>query len=259
VTGATVIGKISGMKILLFDIDGTLIDSGGAGKLAMDTAFAAEFGIAKRTDAVAYAGRTDIAIITDLLNCYGVDASAEQIRRCLLSYLSHLPHSLTQRSGRTLPGVRQLLEKLSGRSDVLLGLLTGNVEEGARRKLQFFQLDHFFRCGGFADDFYDRNDVARFAHRQAKKHLDEQVESDHEVWVIGDTPHDVTCGRAIGAKVLAVATGSYSVAQLHAAKADHVASDLADLTQILSLWTTGQSDGQIEDVERVAVVIDELA
>lgn len=236
--------KICGMKILLFDIDGTLIDSGGAGKLAMETAFASEFGVAKSTNVVAYAGRTDIAIITDMLNCYGVESSTEQIRRCLQSYLSHLPDSLKQRSGRTLPGVRQLLEQLSLRDDVLLGLLTGNVEEGARKKLCFFQLDSFFRCGGYADDFYDRNDVARFAHSQAKKHLAELGASENEVWVIGDTPHDVACARAIGARVLAVATGTYSVAQLSAAEADHVTTDLGDLERILSIWTNDQPDVQ---------------
>jgi phosphoglycolate phosphatase len=227
------------MKILLFDIDGTLIDSGGAGKLAMETA-AIEFGIAQVTAVVPYAGRTDMAIISDLLRFHGADASVDEIQRFLKTYLSHLPQSLTQRSGRILPGVRKLLEALVVRQDVLLGLLTGNVAEGAQRKLRFFQLDHFFRCGGFADGLVDRNDVARFAHSQASQHLGETLGTDpdanHEVWVIGDTPHDVTCGRHIGAKVLAVATGSHSVEQLQAAKPDHVVADLADLTQILSLW-----------------------
>jgi phosphoglycolate phosphatase len=223
------------MKILLFDIDGTLIDSGGAGKLAMETA-AIEFGIAQVTAVVPYAGRTDMAIIADLLRFHGADASVDEIQRFLKSYLSHLPHTLTQRSGRILPGVRKLLEALVVRRDVLLGLLTGNVAEGAQRKLRFFQLDHFFRCGGFADGLSDRNDVARFAHSQASQHLGHALSADHEVWVIGDTPHDVTCGRHIGAKVLAVATGSHSVEQLLAANPDHVVADLADLTQILSLW-----------------------
>jgi phosphoglycolate phosphatase len=217
------------MKILLFDIDGTLIDSGGAGKLAMETA-AIEFGIAQVTAVVPYAGRTDMAIISDLLRFHGADASVDEIQRFLKTYLSHLPQSLTQRSGRILPGVRKLLEALVVRQDVLLGLLTGNVAEGAQRKLRFFQLDHFFRCGGFADGLVDRNDVARFAHSQASQHLGETLGTDP------DANHDVTCGRHIGAKVLAVATGSHSVEQLQAAKPDHVVADLADLTQILSLW-----------------------
>lgn len=230
------IGKIFLMKILLFDIDGTLIDSGGAGKLAMETALAAEFGIATVTAIIPYAGRTDTAIITDLLKNHGIDASPERIERFMRSYLSHLPHSLKQRTGRTLPGVRPLLEALSGRNDILLGLLTGNVAEGASRKLSFYQLEHFFHCGGFADGLFDRNDVARFAHTQAARHLGTEIGPHHEVWVIGDTPHDVTCGRFIGAKVLAVATGSHSVEQLRAANPDHVASNLEDLNQILALW-----------------------
>jgi len=229
-------GKILRMKILLFDIDGTLIDSGGAGKLAMESALATEFGIVRPTEGVPYAGRTDAAIIADLLHYHGVENSTAVIQRILAAYLLHLPICLTQRSGRILPGVQSLLECLVQRDDVLLGLLTGNVAQGAQHKLRHYQLDQFFRCGGFADGLTDRNDVARFAHREAAKCLGREIDSNHEVWVIGDTPHDVSCGRAIGAKVLAVATGSHSIAQLQVANPDHVAGNLEDRNQILSLW-----------------------
>lgn len=229
-------GNIPRMKILLFDIDGTLIDSGGAGKLAMETALAAEFGVHQTTEGVPYAGRTDGAIIRDLLSYHGISATAAETDRFLTTYLRHLPDCLVQRTGRILPGVRSLLDSLASRDDVLLGLLTGNVAEGARRKLSHFQLDHFFRWGGFADGFVDRNDVARFAFCEAARFLGREIGADHEVWVIGDTPHDVTCGRAIGAKILAVATGSHSTVQLQESAPDHVAPSLENVEQILSLW-----------------------
>ena len=227
------------MKILLFDIDGTLIDSGGAGKLAMETAIASEFGLGVPTMAIPYAGRTDRAIIADLLRHYDVEASPANVERILNAYLGHLPHCLKQRPGHALPGVRALLESLAVRSDVLLGLLTGNVEAGAVNKLTFFNLHHYFACGGFADKWVERNDVARAARQRAELHLGRTIDETVSLWVIGDTPHDVTCGRVIGARVLAVATGSHSVDQLLSSQPDHVVADLSDTERILALWETG--------------------
>lgn len=224
------------MKILFFDIDGTLIDSGGAGKLAMETALQSEFGLAPPSARIPYAGRTDRAIIADLLRHYEVEASVANIERVLRAYLGHLPDCLTQRRGQTLPGVRLLLEALHGREDVVLALLTGNVSAGAARKLTYFDLYHFFQCGGYADELHDRNDVARAARVCAEKHVGRPFDESITLWVIGDTPHDVTCGRAIGARVLAVATGSHSVDQLRSSDPDHVVSDLTDTEQILELW-----------------------
>ena len=225
------------MKILLFDIDGTLIDSGGAGKMAMETAIHSELGLGIPTVRIPYAGRTDRAIIADLLRHHNVEASAANIDRILKAYLGHLPHCLTQRQGQTLPGVRALLESLQGRSDVLLGLLTGNVEAGATNKLAYFGLDHFFQCGGFADEWIERNDVAQAARRCAEKHLGRPIDETITLWVIGDTPHDVTCGRVIGARVLAVATGTHSVDQLQSSQPDHVFADLTDTERVLELWS----------------------
>ena len=224
------------MNILFFDIDGTLIDSGGAGRLAMESALLAEFGIEVSDQHVPYAGRTDSAIISDLLRAHDLEVTPENIRRFLVNYLGHLPLCLTQRQGQALPGVRPLLEALQGRSDVLLGLLTGNVEAGARNKLSHFELNHYFQCGGFADDLVERNDVARVARQRAEQHLGREIDESITMWVIGDTPHDVTCGRAIGARVLAVATGSHTVSQLQSADPDHVVSDLTDTDRLLALW-----------------------
>ena len=224
------------MKILFFDIDGTLIDSGGAGRLAMETALRSEFGITVSNGSVPYAGRTDSAIISDLLEAHDQEASIENVQRFLTAYLGHLPICLTRRRGQALPGVHTLLAALHGRPDVLLGLLTGNVEEGAANKLNHYGLNHYFQCGGFADNLFDRNDVAQVARIRAERHLGRPIDETITPWVIGDTPHDVTCGRAIGARVLAVATGMHSVAQLETAEPDHVFRDLADTQRVLSLW-----------------------
>lgn len=226
------------MKILFFDIDGTLIDSGGAGRMAMESALLTEFGVATDNPAVPYAGRTDAAIIGDLLRAHELEVSPKNIQRFLDCYLGHLPGCLTQRQGQTLPGVRPLLEALQGRSDVLLGLLTGNVEAGATNKLSHFGLGHYFQCGGFADNLVERNDVARAARARAERHLGRPIDESITLWVIGDTPHDVVCGRAIGAQVLAVATGTHSESQLELAEPDHVVSDLTDLDRLLALWST---------------------
>lgn len=224
------------MKILFFDIDGTLIDSGGAGRLAMESALQSEFGITVSNPNIPYAGRTDSAIITDLLTAHEQEASIDNVQRFLTAYLGHLPVCLTRRRGQALPGVHALLAALHGRSDVLLGLLTGNVEEGAANKLKHYGLNHYFQCGGFADNLFDRNDVARVARLRAERHLGRQIDDTITSWVIGDTPHDVTCGRAIGARVLAVATGMHTVSQLATAEPDHVVSDLTDTQRVLSLW-----------------------
>ncbi|MES2794175.1 MAG: HAD family hydrolase [Planctomycetota bacterium] len=228
------------MNILFFDIDGTLIDSGGAGKLAMESALLAEFGTTVSERHVPYAGRTDAAIISDLLRAHDLEVSSENIQRFLEAYLGHLPVCLTQRQGQALPGVRVLLEALQGRTDILLGLLTGNVEAGATNKLTHFGLHHFFQCGGFADNLVERNDVARVARQRAELYLGREIDETITLWVIGDTPHDVTCGRAIGARVLAVATGSHTVEQLQSADPDHVVSDLTDTDRLLALWTPSQ-------------------
>ncbi len=224
------------MKILLFDIDGTLIDSGGAGKLAMETAIRTEFGFGVPTTPIPYAGRTDRAIIADLLRHYGLEPSPANIERVLSAYLGHLPECLIQRQGKKLPGVQALLESLRGRADVILALLTGNVQAGAANKLTYFGLYDFFQCGGFADDLHDRNDVAHVARTRAEQHLGRPIDETVTLWVIGDTPNDVTCGRHIGARVLAVATGQHSVEQLETSQPDHVVNDLTDTQQILELW-----------------------
>ena len=219
------------MPTLLFDIDGTLIRTGGAGKAAMEAALATAFGVTDIRDVVPYGGRTDPAIGHDLLHVHGLETTHENYLRLSAAYLQHLAPSLRTIPGHVLPGIRELLEKLK-RSNRRMGLLTGNVREGARTKLAHFGLWDYFAFGGFGDLHRDRDDVARSAFESAKTLHGE--DATREVWVIGDTPLDVQCARAIGAKAIGVATGWNSPAEL--AGADLVLDDLSDFRKLPAHW-----------------------
>ncbi|MGL6095014.1 MAG: HAD family hydrolase, partial [Fimbriiglobus sp.] len=215
------------MPILLFDIDGTLVRTGGAGKAAMETALAAEFGLTEIDDSVPYSGRTDRAIGRDLLAVHGIEPTAENQQRLHEAYLGRLPGNLRTIPGVVCPGIEPLLAKLRPRADVVLGLLTGNARRGAAAKLAHFGMWDAFAVGGFGDDHSDRDDVARAAVAAVAGYVGRAVDPT-DVWVIGDTPLDVKCARAIGAKAVAVATGWNPIAELHETGADFVLPDLSD-------------------------------
>jgi phosphoglycolate phosphatase-like HAD superfamily hydrolase len=223
------------MRILLFDIDGTLVRTGGAGKLAMESALLAAFGIRDVQDVVPYSGRTDLAIASDLLHVHGIDPTREHQERLTETYLDHLPEQLAEASGIVCPGIPELLAEVHANHDVLLGLLTGNVHRGARIKLSHYGLWDYFRLGGFGDGHHDRNDVARSALQSVERHLQRAVDP-QDIWVIGDTPLDVSCARAIGANVLAVATGWHSLSDLKAAGPDLALPDLTETAAVLKAW-----------------------
>ena len=220
------------MQVLLFDIDGTLIDAGGAGQAAMEQAVAREFGETRPVTGIATAGRTDRAIGRDLFDYYSIPTTDANWSRYLQTYFSLLPTSLQERDGRILPGVTSLIERLSRHDGVFLGLLTGNFIEGARLKLEHYGLHHHFRMGGYGDEHLERDDVARQALATLKDHLPDVDPSD--IWVIGDTPSDVKCGRAIGANVVAVATGMFDVEQLAPTVPDVLLHDLTHADQWLT-------------------------
>jgi phosphoglycolate phosphatase-like HAD superfamily hydrolase len=214
------------MIACLFDIDGTLLASGGAGKAALELAFTEIFGIALRVQ-IPYSGRTDRAIARDLLRTHEIDDSLDNWQRLLAGYLARLPDSLNRHNGRVLPGILAVLATLQKRSDVAIGLLTGNVRAGARVKLGHYGLYDHFAFGGFGDHHFDRDDVAREALTAVRAHLGAQT-APERIWVIGDTPLDVRCARAIGANVVAVATGIHSAAQLRDAEPDLTLDDFSD-------------------------------
>jgi phosphoglycolate phosphatase-like HAD superfamily hydrolase len=223
------------MHVLLFDIDGTLIRSGGAGKAAMEEALRLEFGVAEIIDGVPYSGRTDPAISRDLLTIHGLDPSPANIIRLKTAYLQALPAALKKFNGIVLPGIRALLDRLRGADHIALGLLTGNVRDGARHKLSHFELWHYFPFGAFADGIHERDDIARGALTEIARHLGRTVDA-RRIWVIGDTPLDVKCARAIGARAVAVATGWHPIEELRESGADFVLADLQEPQGLLDEW-----------------------
>ncbi len=221
------------MIACLFDIDGTLLASGGAGKAALESAFTGEFGVELRVQ-VPYSGRTDRAIMRDLFRLHDIAETAASLQKLLSGYLHRLPDSLRQHNGRVLPGIEALLAELRRTPKVAVGLLTGNVQAGARTKLGHFGLFEHFDFGGFGDHHFDRDDVARDALAAVHRCVGPHCTADH-VWVIGDTPLDVQCARAIGARVVAVATGVHTRAELAPTHPDLLLDDLSDPAPLLRL------------------------
>jgi phosphoglycolate phosphatase-like HAD superfamily hydrolase len=220
----------------LLDIDGTLVLTGGAGQTAFAETLAADFGIPEILKKVAFAGRSDRAIVADLFRDHDVEPSDENWQKFCIGYLGRLDDALVRHRGQVLPGVGKLLDALTDRGDVAIGLLTGNVREGARRKLSHYQLWHWFPFGGFGDDHCERSDIAAAALTAAKLHLNGGSTPHGEVVVIGDTHHDVNCGRSIGAHCVAVATGQTSTDELRAAEPDVLLETLEPVDSILALF-----------------------
>jgi phosphoglycolate phosphatase len=217
-------------KLVLFDIDGTLVLTGGAGLRAMNRACEDLVGHTRALEGIPVAGRTDRIILADVLDRLGRPLDDGLLAALRDRYLACLEEEI-ERPGHgvkaVLPGVQALLDRLAARDDVLLGLVTGNFEAGARIKLGHFDLWRYFRCGAFADDAADRNHLVPFAVDRARGCGLRDVPAGH-VLVVGDTPHDVACARATGAVAVGVATGPFSTADLEASGADVVFEDLRD-------------------------------
>ncbi|GAB5442777.1 MAG: HAD family hydrolase [Fuerstiella sp.] len=214
-------------KVIFFDIDGTLLNTGGAGQLAMERALTGDFQIDFPFEGVLTAGRTDRGITDEIFGRYRLQNTAANRARFRDAYLSHLPATLDDAPGLLLPGVIDLLNGLRQADSAVLSLLTGNYATGARIKLQHYKLADYFVSGGFGDDHADRDDVARLALTAIAAHLEEQVEGCNTM-VIGDTPADIKCARAIEAKAVAVATGRYSREELQACEPDFLFDDFSD-------------------------------
>ena len=213
------------MRLILFDLDGTLVKSAGAGRRAMERAWAEVFGQAIALEPRWTAGRTDPAIFREMGRRSGVEA--EELGRrwpeLVGRYLKALAEELQRRPGEVLPGVVELLE-WGEKDGWALGLGTGNLEAGARLKLAPFGLNRFFPVGGFGDDGEERPALLRAAVERACRHWGDEARC---VIVVGDTPLDVEAARAAGYAAVAVATGPYGVQELEAVGADAVLPQLA--------------------------------
>jgi len=219
-------------RLLLFDIDGTLIHSGGAGVRALKSAFKERFGVADDLHGIEIAGMTDSGIVVSILKKNDIPATNENVGAFLDSYVHFLSLELPRRKGKLLPGVLDLLEKLKSRPQLVLGLLTGNVSRGARLKLEHYGVWHFFEFGAFADDHQDRNRLGSFARARAKEKHGREF-SPSRIDVIGDTPRDIACGKAIGARTIAVATGTWSREELAKYQPDFLIDDISDVEGLI--------------------------
>jgi len=213
------------VKLLLFDIDGTLVATGGAGVRALNRAFCQVVGIVNALDGVRLHGKTDPAIIREVFTARGTPNPTPSFNQILSAYIEFLPEEVDRSTHyRVLPGVLSFLQDFHRHPDLAFGLATGNVERGARIKLARGNLNSFFAFGGFGSDAESRTELVRRAAENGARHAGGKVHP-QEIFVIGDTPRDIDAGREAGFRTVGVATSDYSLEDLQAAGADLILSD----------------------------------
>jgi phosphoglycolate phosphatase len=229
--------RTTGLSLLLFDIDGTLLLSGGAGVRAMTRTFESLFGVPDAFAGISVGGHTDRFLLSNALVRANLPDHADLHARFRAAYLPVLEQEIQlPGSGRygLMPGIDQLLAAVREREGFHLALLTGNYEPAARIKLAHFGLADYFSWGTFGEESTSRDDLGRIAMTRARqRHLPAPVLE--RAVIIGDTPHDIACARAAGVRMLAVATGHYSVTDLETAGADVALPDLKDTARVLEL------------------------
>ena len=225
------------MSLLLFDIDGTLLLSGGAGVRAMTKTFEALFGVPDAFAGISIGGNTDTFLLSTALARANLPDNADVHERFRTAYLPVLQREIhLPGSGRhgLMPGVEALLVALNTQQSFHLSLLTGNYKPAAQIKLAHFGVAEFFRWGTFGEESANRDDLGRIAMTRARQRQVPSAALERAV-VIGDTPHDIACARAAGLRMLAVATGFYSVDELTAAGADVALRDLTDTASVVEM------------------------
>ncbi|MES2995183.1 MAG: haloacid dehalogenase-like hydrolase [Verrucomicrobiota bacterium] len=218
--------------LCLFDIDGTLVDTGGAGLRALEETTRHVFGA--DGPPLDLAGSTDLGIVYGLLAHFGEPATEERIAGYFDHYHIRLKWNLANGGfpGRALAGAEALLDALANRANVAIGLLTGNTRHGAETKTIHFGFGGRFHFGAYGCDHHERNLLGPIALTRARQHHRRAFHPE-ETWIIGDTPKDIACARALGARCLAVATGRFSMAELSAYGADVVVATLEDAADLL--------------------------
>ncbi len=218
------------IRMVLFDIDGTLVHTGGAGVKAFAKVFANEFNATDHFERLKFAGRTDVSLVREFFEFHNIAATSENFERFFERYVFWLDHILAHSKTEACPAIREFIHDLKALPQPpLLGLLTGNIRLGAEIKLRHFNLWDVFETGAFADDCEDRNQIAAVAAERGTRIIGDRLAGE-EILVIGDTPLDIRCARAIGAKVLAVATGGAKFHELNLHQPDWVVPDLSHVT-----------------------------
>ncbi len=233
------------MRLVLFDVDGTLVTARGAGRRAMARALDETFGTTGPIGDYDFRGKTDPRIVLDLMEAAGIPRARvhERLAECFAAYVGALEEALDAGGVDVLPGILSLVRHLSDRDDVVLGLLTGNIEAGACVKLGPTGLLPHFRLGAYGSDDADRNRLPPIAAARAERLLGRPFPPERIV-VIGDTPLDVACARACGAVAVAVATGFHRMDDLVACAPDFVFADLADTAEVVTrLLPPGSASG----------------
>jgi phosphoglycolate phosphatase-like HAD superfamily hydrolase len=220
------------MRFLLFDIDGTLIDSGGAGIRALNHAFEDMFSVPDAFRTVSMAGKTDLQIVKEGMTIHGLVSSNGIIPEFFDHYIEHLKKNIDPSRGHLKAGIREALETLSHFGNMHTGLLTGNIEQGAMLKLEAFGIAGYFDIGAFGNEDEDRNSLLPIAVKKLRERRAVTVDYSNCV-IIGDTPRDVECAKPYGAYTIGVATGPYSSESLVSAGADVVFQDLSDTERFI--------------------------
>jgi phosphoglycolate phosphatase len=224
-------------RILLFDIDGTLLDPAGEGSVCLRRALEDVYGQCGPIESYDMAGKTDWRIITDLMQMAGLDAETIEtaLPAAFSAYTRQVKASAPTFNMQLLPGVDMLMAQLAGHPEFTLGLVTGNVREAAPPKLQAAGLDPaLFSFGAFGSEHIDRNRLPALALYRLEQQLGIPIERE-SVLVIGDTPHDITCARYSGVQVLCVATGTYPRRVLAEHNPDYLLDDLADTAVVMEI------------------------
>jgi phosphoglycolate phosphatase len=221
-------------SLLLWDIDGTLVDTDRAGERSLLILIRELYGrdLGGKLP-VQLQGRTDTSIARDILAHLGVTATPEEEKKIRDGYIALLPTTLPAGKSKLHAGIKEALEAVHAHPEIHQGLLTGNQREGARLKLEHLDIWHYFEFGAYAEDSHDRNELGPFALTRAKEKLGIDFPPER-VWIIGDTPHDVACGKAIGAKTIAVATGGFTVGELEACEPTCTFPDLSNTQKLLN-------------------------
>jgi phosphoglycolate phosphatase len=218
------------IRLVLFDIDGTLVHTGGAGVKAFRKVFQIEFDAHDHFEKLKFAGRTDVSLVREFFSYHNIAATPDNFTRFFERYVFWLDHILSHSKTEACPGVWEFIHQLKSLPQPpLLGLLTGNIVLGAEIKLRHFDLWKEFETGAFADDSESRDEIAAVAKQRGSRVLGRNLHG-NEVLVIGDTPLDIRCGRAIGAKVLAVATGGATLEELKRHAPDWAVQDLTEVS-----------------------------